>query len=214
MSVSPPTLPKYIKNIRINRVESENGRRYFDRLVTDPSGKCGGLVSVPEGSVRIQDQDRDGRRLHAAGRGAGGAADQHQDDAQELCGVRKFGKIGGIKAGGPCRHGLKQRGEDPLFERQSSVFREEKGNCRNEDQEQRHYEDQLGLQMAFTGVPAMNDQVFPGPEPQAAHNDQQHDGHIDQYTSGVPCERGVGLSGAHEVKSRIAESRYGVKYGI
>ena len=169
---------------------------------------------MPEGAVRIQDQNSDGRCLHTAGRGTRGATDQHQYDAQELSGVREPGKVCGVKACGPCRHGLEQRGEDPFFERQSAVFREEKGDRGNEDQQQRHEEDQLGLQLAFTGVLPMNDQVFPSPESQAAHDDQQHDSYIDRHTSGVPCERGVGLSGAHEVKSRVAESRYGVKYGI
>ena len=97
-------------------VEREYGRRYFDRLIADPAKEGRSFISVTEGAAGIQDKDSNRRSLHAARRGAGGAADQHQNNTEELSGVAKSGKICRIETSRSRCDGLEQGGEHPFLE--------------------------------------------------------------------------------------------------
>ena len=49
--------------------------------------------------MRVEEEDRYGRSLHAARSGTGGTADQHKDNAEELAAVGKLGVVRGVESG-------------------------------------------------------------------------------------------------------------------
>jgi len=140
---------------------------------------------VAESSVRVQDQYGEGRRLHTAGCGTGRAADQHQNDAQELSGICESGVISCIKSCGPRCHRLKERREDPLFDRQAAIFNKEKQDGGNKDQDQSGRQDQLGLKPELVHPALVLPDVLPGPEAESSDHDQRHDRQVHQNVAGI-----------------------------
>ena len=169
---------------------------------------------MAECSLGIQEENGERGRLHAAGRRTRGAADQHEDNAEEFAAVSELRVIGRIKSGGPGRHGLKEGGEDAFLERITGVLDQEKAGGGNQDEGQCGRKDEFGLKAVLVKVPLVLDKILPGAKAQAAQNDEAHDGQIHENASGVSGQGRVGLRLPHEVKPGVAEGGYGMENGI
>ena len=162
-------------------------------------------------SVRVEEQDRDRRSLHAARRGAGGAADQHEDYAQQLSALRKLRVVGGVEAGRSCGDRLEKRRQDPFPEGEARVLDDEKSDGRKEDQDRGSHQDHFGLETILVKPELIRTDVFPGPETETAQNDQRHDDQIDRNASGK-AGKGGKLFGSVTSKEIAAELKN--KYNI
>ena len=164
--------------------------------------------------MRVEEEDRYGRSLHAARSGTGGTADQHKDNAEELAAVGKLGVVRGVESGCSGSDRLKKRGQDPFLEGKTRVFNDEKTNGRKEDQDQRGHKNHLSLQTIFVEPELVPADVFPGPETEAAQDDQRHYDQVYRNASDVTCQGRKRLFFSHKIKARIAESGYRMKQGI
>ncbi len=67
------------------------------------------------------------------------------------------------------------------------------------------------MQFIVGHAQAVPDQVIPDNEPDASHDDEPQDSQADDSILGKGHQRNVGFKAAHQVKSRIAKRRDGVK---
>ena len=175
---------------------------------------------LPPGQPRAQGQQQhaDGNGLKAARGGAGGAADEHQDDRHGLAAVGQSALAQSVKSGGTQGDRLEQ-GVEPLFPQRHPAqrggvfefFHKKEGRAA---QDQRRRDEQYHLAVyAQTPPAALGQDILPDEKTDAPHHDQRGGGAQDQRIAVIAGQAGEGAElSPQQVKPRVAERGDRVKH--
>ena len=166
----------------------------------------------PEHRHGAGNQHRQGSGLHAACRGAGAAAHQHQKNGHHPSHLAELGQIRGVEARGSRRHRLEKRCPEPLGKGQAPILPEEEIKGREQNQDAGYRQNHLALHPIPGKPQSVAANILPGKKSDAANHNQQHHRHIHHRILDEGCQRRIGHLGAHQVKARIAERGNGVKH--
>ena len=139
------------------------------RTVNAPAADFGIVLFATDGEC-TQNQNGKRGRFHTACRGAGRAADEHEQDHNCLGRTVHSGKISGIETGGSRCDRLKKRRKNPFVERQPRKIAEEKEYCGSDNEDCRCYQYDLTLHKVFFEMPLVCVNIVPGQKSNTAHN--------------------------------------------
>ena len=172
------------------------------------------ILSPAEGGDGVGNENCQRRDLHAARRGAGCSAGEHQQNGDRLRGIRHLRQIHCVIAGRPRRDRLKKGGQYPLSHGEVRKICQIKEKRRNRDQKRRRAQNDLALHPVTPQVQTVCTDIVPRQKADAAHDDQQHDNDVDQRVGGIRRQRGVeGIRPPQNIEARITESGNGMENG-
>ena len=143
------------------QIQQQNGGGVADGGVFQSAVEDLRILPPAEGGNGVGDQDGQRCDLHAARRGAGCSAGEHQQNGDRLRGIRHLRQIHCVIAGRPRRDRLKKGGQYPLSYRQVRKIRQEKEDCRERDQQRRHAQNDLALHPVTPQVQTVRTDIVP-----------------------------------------------------
>ena len=161
------------------QIHSQNRRGRAHGVTRDAPVKDRHVPLPAEDRKHGEDHHRHRGRLHAAGRRARRAADEHQDDHQQFVVLLQLREIRRVKPGRPGRHGLKETGQKCLRQRQVPVLCQREPDAGQHDQDTGGDQHDLRLQGKTAEAETGIRNIFPDIETETADDDQRHDGDVD-----------------------------------
>ena len=169
--------------------------------------------SVPE----EHQQDDKGHGFQSAGRGSGGSADQHQENAGGFPGLGQHALIQGREAGRSERRGLEECGQK-LFRKGERPqrcgvipFQQKKKKSPGQQQRRGCYHDKPCINIP-SGRLSLSEDLIPDQESQAAQDNEAAESEAYDRIPLINHQAGSRRAEAQDVESRVAEGGNRVKH--
>ena len=143
------------------QIQQQNGGGVADSGCLQSAVEELQILSPAEGGDGVGNENCQRRDLHAARRGAGCSAGEHQQNGDRLRGIRHLRQIHCVIAGRPRRDRLKKGGQYPLSYGEVRKICQIKEKRRNRDQKRRRAQNDLALHPVTPQVQTVRTDIVP-----------------------------------------------------